>query len=140
MSGIVIPGMPMPSMAIPESVELWDGAPGAWQSESASANAQDRSHAAASDDADSSSVTIDPANTRLTLMNDFDAKPNRLDTANWIAGVKKKLPEFQIAALKIYFTVLFSAQTYSLICQSDFNLKILTAVQGFVYALGSSMV
>jgi hypothetical protein len=44
------------------------------------------------------------------------------------------------AAPKIYFTSLFSAQTYSLICQSGFNLKILWAVQVFVYAFESSIV
>jgi hypothetical protein len=39
-----------------------------WQSELARANAQERSHAAANEDTDSSSATIEPANMRLIIM------------------------------------------------------------------------
>ena len=68
MPGVAIPGMSIPSMAIPESAEIREGDSCEWQSESASANAQERSHAPASEDITSSSATTEPAIVRLTII------------------------------------------------------------------------
>ena len=67
-----------------------------------------------------------------------EQRPDRLPNLPWVAFKLMQLVGLsRTIAAKIYFTSLFSAQTYSLICQSGFNLKILWAVQAFVYAFES---
>ena len=63
--GIVIPAMAMPSIFMPPTAESWDEVCAEWQSEFIEANAQERSHAAVSDDTHRSSATIEPAKMRL---------------------------------------------------------------------------
>jgi len=68
MSRIVIPGMAMPSIFAPLLAALWLGAACEWQSESARANAQESSHAAARGVTDRSRATIEPAKMHLILI------------------------------------------------------------------------
>jgi hypothetical protein len=69
-SGIVIPSMAMPSIFISPDAESWVPTSCIWQSEFIEANAQERSHAAASGDTDSKRAAIEPANMRLIIMTD----------------------------------------------------------------------
>ena len=62
-----ISGMAMPSIFMLPDGEFWVSVCCAWQSEFIEANAQERSHAAANADTDSSSATIEPANMRLII-------------------------------------------------------------------------
>src|ERR1700674_3352137 len=66
-SGIVIPAMLMPLMFMSPDDESWGSACRAWQSDFIDANPQERSHAAAMEEADSSIATIEPANIRLII-------------------------------------------------------------------------
>jgi hypothetical protein len=66
-SGMVIPAMAMPSIFIPPGVESWWLVCSEWQSEFIETNAQERSQAAANEDAHSSIATIEPANIRLII-------------------------------------------------------------------------
>src|SRR5712671_5057903 len=58
-AGIVIPAMAMPSIFMPPGVESWDSVCTEWQSEFIEANAQETSHAAAKEDTESISATIE---------------------------------------------------------------------------------
>jgi hypothetical protein len=65
---MVIPAMDKPSIFMPPGAKSWDSACCEWQSELIEANAQETSHAAANEETDSSSATIEPANMRLIIM------------------------------------------------------------------------
>ena len=104
----------MPSIFMSPDGESWDSVCPEWQSEFIEANAQERSHAAASGDTDKSSATIEPANVRLMIMP--------------ISMLRQSLSLFQyqesrcigpysstkiFSAGRPYLVLLFSAQTYS---------------------------
>src|ERR1700683_4718616 len=67
-SGIVIPAISMPSIFMPPAAESGGSVFPEWQSEFIEANAQEISQAAASDAADNSSATMEPAKMRLIIM------------------------------------------------------------------------
>ena len=60
--------MAMPSIFMPPGVESWDSDWSKWQSEFIEANAQETSPAAANEDTESSSATIEPTNMRFIIM------------------------------------------------------------------------
>jgi hypothetical protein len=58
----------IPAMFMSPDGEFWASVCCAWQSDFLGANAQERSHGAASEDTASNSATIEPANSRLIIM------------------------------------------------------------------------
>src|SRR5258708_687551 len=66
----LILGMAMPSIFIWPDGDFWASVCCAWQSDVIEANAQETSHAAANEDTDSSSATIEPANMRRIITPD----------------------------------------------------------------------
>jgi hypothetical protein len=73
--GIAIPAMSMPFMDITDCAEASECRE--WQSEPASPNEHESSHAAPNERAARSSATIEPANTRLTIISISMLRPDR---------------------------------------------------------------
>lgn len=131
--GIAIPGTSTPPMSIPAiaSAEPADAVVDshAWQSELAIANAHERSQAAAIDVTASNRTAIEPAIVRFRFISLSILRPNhsRLQMGGATALTRRPAGTWRPEA---HFTVLFSAQTYSLIDQSECNLKVFVAVHG----------
>ena len=132
--GIAIPGISMPPTSIPAiaSAEPADAVVDSleWQSELAIENAQERSQAAAIDVTASNRAAIKPAIVRFTFIRLSILRPSgsRLQIGGG-HGANTRMRQVR-GALKAHFTVLFSVQTYSLIDQSECNLKVFVAVHG----------
>jgi hypothetical protein len=112
-SGMAIPAMLMPFIFILEDDESWGSAGCTWQSDFIDANAQERSHAAASEGTDSSSATIEAANMRLIIMPISILRQSVSALQTRLAGRSLARMASQNFAATSYFTLLFSVQTYS---------------------------